>query len=309
MIRIILRSILAIPLLLSLTAVNVLAGVCDSEGLTSDVPQNSSAPSGAAIAQNIRNTPGGGQERDNQVLEQISCGNLSPQLSKLVPVKMGGITICVMPDYLSLGNNDDNIRVPLGLPAAMRAAQQLGMTLPTKKMVDAIYAQADTQLIGRPRGPSSKMENMTEILANDETIDGQLKGVTNPGLIAGHKKDVVIANRLASKPGSIAIYGWQKSNPVKGQALRPWQPLSTPHHKNYADYSHGIRFVSQYAYVDGKKYRLNDLLTNPKTATALNHQGVMPESVLKGFEKSEKLPNCSSGSPQGQGRQGTKSNQ
>ena len=58
-------------------------------------------------------------------------------------------------------------------------------------------------------------------------------------LVSGHKKDVVLTNRLITHPGQIAIYGWHRAKAT------PIQPLSTVHGAGYADYSHGIRLVSE----------------------------------------------------------------
>ncbi len=63
---------------------------------------------------------------------------------------------------------------------------------------------------------------------------------------AGHKKDVVITNRLTREQGRIAIYGWHQPTGI------PIQPLSTVHGAGYADYSHGIRLVSDVVLIDGK---------------------------------------------------------
>ena len=67
------------------------------------------------------------------------------------------------------------------------------------------------------------------------TIEGQRAG--RAGLVAGHKKDVVLTNLLDQAPTMEAIYGWQEPG---GRNI---QPLGTPHRYFYEDYSHGIRFV------------------------------------------------------------------
>ncbi len=42
-------------------------------------------------------------------------------------------------------------------------------------------------------------------------------------LIAGHKKDVVITNRLLTMPKRVAIYGWHRPNgsPIQPLACSP----------------------------------------------------------------------------------------
>jgi hypothetical protein len=86
-------------------------------------------------------------------------------------------------------------------------------------------------------------------------------------LTAGHKKDLVITNRLWANLGRVAIYGWHRPD---GTAI---QPLSTVHGARYADYSHGARLVSLVAYVDGEARSLIELLENPKFAGALSDEG------------------------------------
>ena len=71
-------------------------------------------------------------------------------------------------------------------------------------------------------------------------------GVTHSALVSGHKKDVVTTNLPTGSPGCIAIYGWHRLNGT------PIQPLSTVHGACYADYSHGIRLVSETVMVDGQ---------------------------------------------------------
>ena len=64
------------------------------------------------------------------------------------------ITICVAPDYLAIGSDSDFIRIPMGLETALSVTEHYGFTLPTRKMVDAIYDQAEVKL---PSGCGRKM--------------------------------------------------------------------------------------------------------------------------------------------------------
>jgi len=95
-------------------------------------------------------------------------------------------------------------------------------------------------------------------------------GVRLGELVSGDKKDVVMTNRLAAKFGRIAIYGWHRG---PGQ---PIQPLSTVHGANYADYSHGIRLISEMALIDGKLRSVYDILRDSSTAKLLSDEGPIP---------------------------------
>lgn len=196
----------------------------------------------------------GGAERDAVIAQQVLSGNLPSFLRNLTPVSITGtlsdgqdiqVIICVTPDYLAVGNDRDFVRVPMGLPAAAQIADQFGFLLPTTKMVDAIYAQAAVRLAPSPMKPTNQMSSTTYLMRHSQTVDGQRAslGLNHDELTAGQKKDLVLSLRLRSAPGRVAIYGWHRTNGV------PIQPLSTVHGALYADYSHGVRLVSETAYV------------------------------------------------------------
>ncbi len=232
-----------------------------------------------------RLTGSGGRERDDAITAEILRGNMPEFLRDLVPVSFDGtdargrptrITICVTPDYLSVGSNRDFVRVPLGLPAAMRIAERFDMVLPTTRMVDEIYRQAQVHLNPRPMDPTSAMVTTGYFLRHNATVQGQLQqaGARLGQLVSGHKKDLVLTNRLQSRPGQVAIYGWHQRN---GRAI---QPLSTVHGAQYADYSHGIRLVSRRAFVNGREVDLRDLLSNSQVAGLLSEEGTITNRQL-----------------------------
>ncbi|MAM62885.1 hypothetical protein [Maritimibacter sp. UBA3975] len=238
------------------------------------------APTGSAFLAAVGNGSGG--NRDNAIINELARGNMPGFLKELQPVVFRGrdargasteIVICVTPDYLALGSDSDFVRVPLGLPAAATIAKRFGMTLPTSRMVDAIYAQARVKLSPAPMQAGPQMSSTNYFLRHNATIEGQRKG--RAGLISGHKKDVVIASRMASNPGRVAIYGWHRSqgNPI--------QPVSTVHGASYADYSHGIRLVSRTAYLNGRAVDLDELLASNRYAYLLNSDGPLPGPVIR----------------------------
>jgi hypothetical protein len=228
---------------------------------------------------------GSGSARDNAIVAEAVKGNVPDFLRDLQPVRFSGmvggrrteITICVTPDYLAVGSDADHVRVPLGMPAALRVAEAFSMMLPTTRMVDAIYAQAELHLSPRPMTPGPQMRSTDYFMRHDATVDAQFvrAGGHDGILVAGHKKDLVIANRLSRAPGRVAIYGWHRS---KGD---PIQPLSTVHGASYADYSHGIRLVSGTAYLNGRATDLASLLTDRRYAGILNNDGPINAATVK----------------------------
>jgi hypothetical protein len=258
-------------------------GSCAARGLH-DMPRRpGGAAGGAAVIAAIGNDSG--STRDNRLIAEALRGNLPDHLRDLRPVTFDGlvggrrteITICVTPDYLAVGSDADHVRIPLGLPAALRVADAFDMMLPTTRMVDAIHAQADLRLPPQPMTPGAQMASTDYFARHDRTIDAQLSqaGARGGHLIAGHKKDLVLANRLSRAPGRVAIYGWHRPG---GD---PIQPLSTVHGEYYADYSHGIRLVSRTAYVDGRAVDLRALLTDGRYASLLNSDGPLSSATIR----------------------------
>lgn len=260
------------------------ANAC-SQRLAREIPRRPrSAPGGSAFVASIENVSG--TSRDAAVAREVLGGNVPGFLRDLAPVGFTGVlpngrsaqvTICVTPDYLAVGDDDDFVRVPLGLSAAARIAEEFNMMLPTTRMVDAIYAQADLRLSPSPMTPGAQMSSTNYFLRHNATVQQQY---ANAGgrlgmLVAGHKKDLVLTNRLSSAPGRVAIYGWHRPGGS------PIQPLSTVHGAEYADYSHGIRLVSRTAFVNGQAVDLQDLLMDGTYAGLLNSDGPIGRPAIQ----------------------------
>jgi hypothetical protein len=242
-------------------------------------------PGNAADGSAIMARLGEGSGRDAALVAEAVSGNIPSHLRELQPVRFTGlargrqteIVVCVTPDYLAVGSDRDHVRVPMGLPAALRIADSFDMMLPTTRMVDAIYAQADLRVSPRPMTPGPQMSSTDYFVRHDATLDAQFAeaGARDGLLLAGHKKDLVIANRLSRARGRVAIYGWHRSN---GD---PIQPLSTVHGEYYADYSHGIRLVSRTAFVNGRAVDLRALLTDGAYAGLLNSDGPLNSTTVQ----------------------------
>jgi hypothetical protein len=214
-------------------------------------------------------------------LQALLRGDLPDFLKKLVPVKLsarlpGGpvitATIFVMPEYLAVGSDSDFLRIPMNLYTAAAVARQLGFVLPTRKIVDAIYQQSAFHFAPEPMKAGPLMRTTEYYQEHNQRIQAQFRqlGATIGALISGDKKDVVVSNLLTKNPGHIAIYGWHKTNGL------PIQPLTTVHGACYADYSHGIRLISETALLNGEPRSIYDLLADPILAAILSDEGPIP---------------------------------
>lgn len=251
-------------------------GTCD-QALVKPIPsRQSTAPNGSDFVRHVQ----GLAESDREVLirAELLAGNMPEFLRRLIPITVtdlrpGGhrvrVTLCVLPDYLAIGGDDDFLLMPMRLETALAIATHYGFMLPTTKIVDAIYEQSAAHLIPQPLAASDEMRSIDYASRHNVFIGMQrLAQGLPPGLLtAGHKKDLVITSRLWLNPERVAIYGWHRVS------KQPIQALSLVHGWRYADYSHGVRLVSTTAYVDGKTESLLDILEDPELAPLLSNEG------------------------------------
>jgi len=263
-----------------LLAINIVAaGELSSlvRQLTQKIPSRSQqARTGSEFAQSVFGVDP--RQREQAILRQVVEGNIPAFLRNLVPVelKFEGpnakpilATIFVAPDYLAIGSSSDFLRMPMNLETATAVVDRLGFVLPTKKMVDAIYQQSLYHFVPEPLPAGPEMRSTAYYQTHNAMIERQAEDRAIPAgaLVSGHKKDVVISNLLAARPGRIAIYGWHRPTGI------PIQPLSTVHGACYADYSHGIRLVSNTALVDGQPRAVSELLRDASLAKVFNDEG------------------------------------
>jgi hypothetical protein len=218
------------------------------------------------------------QQREQVILSEILKGNLPSFLRKLIPVQLKHVlangrtltaTVFVMPDYLAIGSDRDFLRIPMNLYTATTIIARFGFVLPTKRIVDAIYDQATYHFNPQPMPAGPQMRSTEYYRIHNEMIEEQslARGIPVGELVSGDKKDVVITNLLARKPDRIAIYGWHRSTGA------PIQPLSIWHGARYADYSHGIRLVSDVAILNGEPRSIYGILQDSSLANVLSDEG------------------------------------
>lgn len=220
-----------------------------------------------------------GLNREMAILRQVEAGNIPDFLrhpKKVVTRDAAGNTaeISVMPDYLAIGTNEDWVRVPITPILARAIADRYGLELPTKKVADAVYSQADVRLTAEGMVSGSRdQEYMTGngfYLTHNQKIERQLGGTPDGALVAGHKKDIIFSRFAASRPDRLDFYGFFRSNgtPIQNAG-------GGPHDNLYVDYSHGARFVGETVLVNGQSMRYSDVLSNPRLAGLLSDEGTV----------------------------------
>ncbi|NTW36472.1 MAG: hypothetical protein HGB17_10130, partial [Syntrophobacteraceae bacterium] len=242
-------------------------------------PRPWAALTGSEFARSILRMDG--TQREQAILDQCLAGKIPDFLRRLRPIflshqfengKSFTAALSAMPDYLAIGSDRDFLRIPMNLYTAMEIAKRYGFFLPTRKIVDAIFSQSAFRLSPQPMPPGPRMRSTAYYLEHNQRIRKQrlALGFRLGELVAGHKKDVVMTSRLVPEKGKIAIYGWHRPSGV------PIQPLSTIHNAFYADYSHGIRLVSEIILINDEPRSLYDVLEDPRLASVVSDEGAMP---------------------------------
>lgn len=208
-------------------------------------------------------------QREETIFSAIKQGNIPSFLRDLIPIETNmtiadssySLTFFVVPDYLSIGSEDDHFLMPMTPILAQKVMDQLGGVLPTRKMVDLIWAASEVKLNPEPITPSDAMVTVGVFLDHNSIVETSrsMFMTEHPlgSLVSGHKKDVILSNRIASNPDKVVIYGWHYPN---GD---PIQPLYSGHINWYADYSHGIRVVLNKCLLNDSVIELTQILSDP----------------------------------------------
>lgn len=212
-------------------------------------------------------------DRADAILNEFMEGNIPNFVRKFKIITTGTISFLVTSDYLSIGNDNDYIRMPMSPLIAQKICDKYDCTLPTKRMVEIIHQQAEIKLSPKPWGPpyDHTMDDTSRYLIHNNTINKQLVNLDKTKLISGHKKDVVITNKLYPNNlnKKVAIFGWINNG-------IPIQELNIHSHDyNYQDYSHGIRLVINDILLEERIVRIQDVFTDPIHHKLLSDEGIM----------------------------------
>ncbi len=221
--------------------------------------------------------------RENLIYAEVSSGNVPNFFRNLVPVTSSGlvngvtqsVTYYVIPDYLAIGHDTDYFLCPMSPMLATRIGNLTSMTLPTRKMVNDIYAAASLKLSPSTIPPSGSMTTVPVFDQHNTTVRGQRNAVIASfplgSLVGGDKKDVVITNQIYTTANRVVIYGWHTA------VGSPIQPLSNVHADTYMDYSHGIRLIQNAVIYNGTPTTIEAILQSSTLNALLSDEGVISQ--------------------------------
>jgi hypothetical protein len=231
-----------------------------------DLPERPpDAPLGSELARTIRDLEL--EAREARIYDEIARGNVPSWFHRLRRVELRGeidgrrhrLTFWVAPDYLAVGADEDYLLIPLTARTAGRVAEHLGASLPTPRMVDAIWSSARVRLAPIRIPPDEFMTTVPYFERHDRLVASQrwLRGIRPHVFVAGHKLDLVLTTASGNDSGRAAVYGWHRADG------RPIQPLYTDLGEDWAGYQVGVRLVSREVLVDGARRDLLEVLRDP----------------------------------------------
>lgn len=245
-------------------------------------------------------------DREIAVVNEILSGNVPSFSRKLKAItfiktiagnsyEMIFFTVC---DYMAIGSDQDYFYIPMTPSTAQYLADSLNCTLPTKKMVDVIYNRAEFKLSPQPIPPSDTMTTVPVFWQHTDSIKQQFAQLgfdrSADNIVGGTKKDIIISNKIYSPDITyerVVIYGWHTS------VNNPIQPVYNGHIAMYADYSHGVRLISNIAFLNGDSVQVKDIFMNASLWPLLSDEGVIsqpwypPSGFLTSLEdRSENAP-------------------
>jgi len=223
-------------------------------------------------------------EREISISREILSGNVPSFSRKLIPLiinqtvhgKNYELIFFAVCDYMAIGSDEDYLYTPMTPSTAQYLADKMNCSLPTKNIVDIIYTKAGNKLRPQPILPSDKMTTVPVFKQHTDSIKQQISKMginrSSNNIIAGHKKDIIISNKIYSTDRTydkVVIYGWHisENNPI--------QPLYNGHTAMYADYSHGVRLISKLTLINGDSTKVDDILKDPELAILLSGEGII----------------------------------
>ena len=253
------------------------------------------------------------EAREQLVLDALRRGIALPIEWKPVRSEIKGhqATIYVAPDTLRFGvpgpnaNPDDWdwVRLAVTPTTAQRIADQLGVLMPTDKILDLVHAQADVRLTPHFQDPVTATTGT--MLTHHAAIEAERAG--RDGLLSTLGKDWILGNELfPPRPGALpphrfgydgAInYGWHidatpenlaaiahhqsyprepYGGPYMGQpGIVLWQTKGYRHNRGHVDDSQWVpRFVHPWMEVDGERRRTADVMQSPTLSGLVSYEG------------------------------------
>lgn len=238
------------------------------ENLNIELPERSeNALTGSQFFKTLPNQPT--DLRDTLIVKEFLNGNCPSFLRRLKSINIIknnlNIKLFVFSDYLSIGSDEDFIRIAISAPAAKTIADQINCSLMTSLISDYVFNSSDLKVNPQPLPATQDMITTKYVINHNSIIQKQIKNKEYT-LLDGIKKDIILHSSLLLKK-NVAIYGWRYPN---GQIIQSLNASS--HSLKYTDYSQGTRLVSQKVFINDEERNFFDLLNDPNYHFLINSE-------------------------------------
>lgn len=227
---------------------------------------------------------GPGTTRDKMVLDAVESGLLDCEWKRISSVIAGHEAIfSVCDDALRITLDDGSKFRPqcsaiLQQKCAdlMSKTKPLPVILPTAKLLDLSYQQADVKLNCTALPAGAKMS--TTEYSKLYNIEFEKKRAGRTGLIRDCGKSWILSNKFAKGPSTAVNHGFYSSS---GIAINPlgaklYQNEGAAHNYKHEDYSQLILLVVDQCLLDGEMVKVTDLLDDPTLSKLVNYNGRLP---------------------------------
>jgi hypothetical protein len=203
------------------------------------------------------------KEREELIVQAIDRGAYDPPEWTTITSNYKGrrARIQVSTDALTILG----VRVDVTADGAQRIADKLGTVLPTPRILQLIWEQAEVRIEPCNSTPDAKMASTARMIEHSECVDKRIAG--RKGMVANEGKHWVLSNRIAGKENLAANYGWF----IKGR--RPVQTVGTRHDTAHTDYSQIVRLVKPTMKVDGRDVDLRHVGRSPELWGLVSDEG------------------------------------
>jgi hypothetical protein len=203
------------------------------------------------------------KEREDLIVAAVAGGAIDPpEWTTIVSNYQGRrAEIKVTKDALTILG----VRFDVTAEGAQRIADGLQAILPTPRVLQLIWEQADVRLTPCTLPADSQMASTARMIEHSRCVDQRIAG--RKGLIVNVGKHWVLTNRIAEKKNLATNYGWFQ----KGR--RPIQTVGARHDTAHTDYSQVLRLVKPTIRVDGREVDIRRVGRSPELWGLVSDEG------------------------------------
>jgi len=217
----------------------------------------------ARLQTTLEKFPEHSKQREELIVAAVAGGAIDPpEWTTLVSNYQGRrAELQVTKDALTILG----VRFDVTAEGAQRIADELHAILPTPRILQLIWEQADVRLEPCTLPADAEMASTARMIEHSKCVDQRIAG--RKGLIVNVGKHWVLTNRISEKKNLAANYGWF----MKGR--RPIQTVGTRHDTAHTDYSQVLRLVRPMITVDGREVDIRRVGRSPDLWGLVSDEG------------------------------------